>query len=95
MLYIQRTFKPREKKEDDLEFVTDEVDSGISSGNPYILDVENFSFNEPSGSSSKTLFESLENISSDIRRIYGLGPKETTKGALERSGISKDKIKGD
>ena len=90
MLYIQRTFKPREKKEDDLEFVTDEVDSGISSGNPYILDVENFSFNEPSGSSSKTLFESLENISSDIRRIYGLGPKETTKGALERSGASKE-----
>lgn len=90
MLYIQRTFKPRVEKDDSLEYISEEVESSIKSGNPYILDVEEFKFNEPSGSSSKTLLENLEATSADIRKLYGLGPKETSKGALERSGASKE-----
>lgn len=91
MLYIQRTFKPRVEKEEDLEFVTETVDSTIESGNPYILDVEDFRFNEPNGNSSTTLLNSLNGIAAQIRSLYGLqGNIEETPGSLSRSGASKE-----
>jgi hypothetical protein len=90
LLYIQRSFKPRSSTQDDLEFITEAADSGIESGNPYILDVDSFNFNEPTGSASTTLSSSLQEITSIIKSYFGLKGGETTKGALERSGASKE-----
>lgn len=90
MLYIQRTFKPRIDSQDSMEFISEEVQSSIESGNPYILDVDGFSFNEPSGTASNTLKESLTDIKDAMRGLYGLNPGETSKGGLERSGASKE-----
>lgn len=89
MLYVQRTYKPRVSVEEDLETISDVVETALS-GNATILDVESFNFNEPSGSASKTLSEHCDKIKAGIRALYGLGVAEGTQGALERSGLSKE-----
>jgi hypothetical protein len=94
-MYIQRRFKPNDGKADqdlDATFVNvkNRKDQSLPSGNQYILEVEDFSFSEASGTTVKTLVEYLAELVLQIKETLGLSGYTYNKQATDQSGYAKE-----
>lgn len=90
--YVQRTYRPFQNPDNDLgdTYTEDSEQEQMLSGNPYILKVDKFEFNEMSGSSITVLMNVLKEIEKEITDIITLGTvPNTSKSASVQSGIAK------
>lgn len=86
--YVQRTYKPVQSPDTDLDHTFVDSVEDIKSGNQYIIKGD-FAFNEASGASLASVGGVLQEIRDTIQDMIGMARASATKGAVEQSGISK------
>lgn len=86
--YVQRTYKPIQNPDTDLDHTFIDASEDLKSGNQYIIKGD-FAFNEASGASLASVGAVLQEIRDTIQDMIGMARASATKGAVEQSGISK------
>jgi hypothetical protein len=88
MSYIQRTWRPVQRPDADLdETFTDE--EAIQSSNAHILKVDTFAFNESGGVTIEKLGDYVAELHDAIRQAYGQFGSSSSKSPEQMSGLSK------
>lgn len=87
--YPQRTYKRVQQPDSDLDKTFADTDNQpIPTGLQYVLEVDSFSWNEPTGAILTQVQSSLEQATKDIRNILAVGGAYIQE-AVEASGTSK------
>jgi hypothetical protein len=86
--YVQRTYKPFQRPDTDLDHTFVDAPDDLKTGNQYVIRGD-FAFNEATGASLTSVGSVLQEIRDAISDMVGMGRASATKGAVEQSGISK------
>lgn len=86
--YVQRTWKPHVRPDNDLDNTFVDSEDELQTGNQYVLKGE-FEFSEAQGTSITTVSALLQEIRDYIQDAIGMARASASKGAVEQSGISK------
>jgi hypothetical protein len=89
--YPQRTFKKVMTPDDDLDTTyTDAASEPMPTGLQYVLELDSFTWNEPTGAILDKVTQALEQATKDIRSILAVGGAYIQEPAAEISGKSKE-----
>jgi hypothetical protein len=90
--YLQRTYKPAATPDELMDLdntYVDEDDKPLPTGLQYVIKVDEFKWNEPTGAIIGPLTKTLEETKRELRAILSLGGAYLQEGAVEASGESK------
>jgi hypothetical protein len=88
--YPQRTYKPIQKPADSLdETYVDAEELPPPTGLQYVLPLETFAWNEPTGQILDKVAVAIAEAAKDIRSILAVGGAYIAEGVSEASGVSK------
>ncbi|ALF55630.1 hypothetical protein ACX27_26760 [Nostoc piscinale CENA21] len=88
LAYFQRTYKKVRVPDDDLEETYSEVEP-IKTGLQHVLELDDFKWNEPTGTIIEHINNTLQSIKDEVRDLISLGGGSTTTEAVRQSGESK------
>lgn len=89
--YPQRTYKPIPPAPDSLSetYVDSEADEAPPTGLQYVLKLDSFAWNEPTGAILDKVTQAIAEAAKDIRSILAVGGAYISEGVSEASGVSK------
>lgn len=91
LAYFQRTYKRIRTPDGDLDKThVDSDEQPIPTGLQYVLELENFNWNEPQGHILPHLMDSLRQIESQVKDLINIGGFSAELGAVSQSGASKE-----
>lgn len=86
--YLQRTYKPIQSPDHDLDNSYTSSDDPLPTGLQYVLELDRFEWAEPEGKIIPSINSSLEQAEKQIRTLLGTGGAYVQE-AVEASGVSK------
>lgn len=86
--YMQRSYRKPVKPTGTLDEVFEENDGPLPTGLQYVIELDAFEWNEPSGLIIEPISKTLEEATRQIRTILGTGGAYV-QGVIEASGVSK------
>ncbi len=89
--YLQRTYKPVQTPDNDLDNTyADGKSKPLPTGLQYVLEVDSFTWNEPTGAIIEPLNLTLEQAEKQIRTLLAVGGAFVQEAATQVSGASKE-----